>query len=66
VLRKRKEVTGEWKQLPAGELHNFYSFTVLYRYMRMRWAGHLTLMGMSKHTQDFGGETRRQEATWIT
>jgi hypothetical protein len=38
---KRDEVTGEWRKLHRGELHNLYSFENIIRHMksrRMRWA----------------------------
>jgi hypothetical protein len=39
---KRDEVTGEWRKLHIGELHNLYSspdITRQIKSMRMRWAG---------------------------
>jgi hypothetical protein len=44
----RDEVTGEWRKLHSGELHNFYSSPDIIRQVksrRMRWAGHVTRMG---------------------
>jgi hypothetical protein len=41
---KRKEVTGDWRQLPKEELHNLYSAPNIVRMTklrRMRWAGHV-------------------------
>jgi hypothetical protein len=41
---KRDEVTGEWKKLHNGELHDLYSSPRILRIMksrRMRWAGHV-------------------------
>jgi hypothetical protein len=41
---KRDEVTGGWRKLHKGELHNLYSSTSIIRMMksrRMRWAGHV-------------------------
>jgi hypothetical protein len=49
---KRDEVTGEWRKLHSGELHNLYSSPDIIRQIkskRMRWAGHVARMG--------GGET---------
>jgi hypothetical protein len=45
---KRDEVTGEWRKLHNGELHNLYSSPDIIRQIksrRMRWAGHVTRMG---------------------
>jgi hypothetical protein len=53
VLRRifgptRDEVTGEWRKLNSGELHNLYSSPNIIRQIksrRMRWAGHVARMG---------------------
>jgi hypothetical protein len=45
---KRDEVTGEWRKLHSGELHNLYSSPDIIRQIksrRMRWAGHVPRMG---------------------
>jgi hypothetical protein len=45
---KRDEVTGEWRKLHNGELHDLYSSLSIIRIMksrRMRWAGHVARMG---------------------
>jgi hypothetical protein len=45
---KGDEVTGEWRKLHSGELHNFYSSPDVIRHIkswRMRWAGHVARMG---------------------
>jgi hypothetical protein len=45
---KRDEVTGEWRKLYNGELHNLYSPPDIIRNIksrRMRWAGHVARMG---------------------
>jgi hypothetical protein len=44
----RDEVTGEWRKLHSGELHNLYSsldITEQINPRRMRWAGHVARMG---------------------
>jgi hypothetical protein len=44
---KRDEVTGEWRKLHNGELHNLYSSPDIIRQIksrRMRLAGHVTRM----------------------
>jgi hypothetical protein len=53
VLRRifgptRDEVTGKWRKLHSGELHNLYSSQDIIRQIksrRMRWAGHVARMG---------------------
>jgi hypothetical protein len=45
---KRDEVTGDWRKLHSGELHNWYSSPDVIRQIkskRMRWAGHVARMG---------------------
>jgi hypothetical protein len=45
---KRDEVTGDWRKLHSGELHNLYSSPDIIRQIksrRMRWAGHVARMG---------------------
>jgi hypothetical protein len=49
---KRDEVTGEWRKLHSGELHNLYSSLDIIREMkskRMRWAGHVARMGEGRN-----------------
>jgi hypothetical protein len=45
---KKDEVTGEWRKLHSGELHNLYSSPDIIRQTksrRMRWAGYVARMG---------------------
>jgi hypothetical protein len=57
VLRRifgptRDEVTGEWRKLHNGELHNLYSTLEVIRQMKsriMRWAGHVARMGEGRN-----------------
>jgi hypothetical protein len=49
---KRDEVTGEWRKLHIGELHNLYSSPDIIRRIkswRMRWAGHVARMGEGRN-----------------
>jgi hypothetical protein len=49
---KRDEVTGEWRKLHNGELHNLYSPPDIIRQIksrRMRWAGHVARMGEGRN-----------------
>jgi hypothetical protein len=49
---KRDEVTGEWRRLHSGELHNLYSSPDTMRQIisrRMRWAGHVACMGEGRN-----------------
>jgi hypothetical protein len=50
--RKRYEVTGEWRKLHSGELHNLHSSPDIIRQIksrRMRWAGHVARMGEGRN-----------------
>jgi hypothetical protein len=64
---KRDEVTGEWRKLHSGELHNLYSSPNIIRQIksrRMRWEGHVVYMGEEeKCVQGFGGKAKRKETT---
>jgi hypothetical protein len=49
---KRCEVTGDWRKLYNGELHNLYSSPNIIRMMkskRMRWAGHVARIGAKRN-----------------
>jgi hypothetical protein len=49
---KRVEVTGEWRKLHNGELHNLYSTPDIIRQIksrRMRWAGHVARIGEGRN-----------------
>jgi hypothetical protein len=49
---KRDEVTGEWRKLHSGELHNLYTSADIIRQIksrRMRWAGHVARMGEGRN-----------------
>jgi hypothetical protein len=49
---KRDELTGEWRKLCSGELHNLYSSPDIIRQIksrRMRWAGHMARMGEGRN-----------------
>jgi hypothetical protein len=49
---KGDEVTGEWRNLDNGELHNLYSSPDIIRQIKsrkMRWAGHVAHMGEGKN-----------------
>jgi hypothetical protein len=44
---KRDEVTGQWRKLHSGELHNLYSSPDIIRQIKpraVRWAGHVARM----------------------
>jgi hypothetical protein len=57
VLRRifgptRDEVTGGWRTLHSGELHNLYSSPDIIRQIksrRMRWAGHVARTGEGRN-----------------
>jgi hypothetical protein len=49
---KGDEVTGEWRKLHSGELHNLYSSPDIIRPIKsrdMRWAGHVARMGEGRN-----------------
>jgi hypothetical protein len=49
---KRKEVTGQWRKLHSGELHNLYSSPDIIRQIksrRMRCSGHEARMGEERN-----------------
>jgi hypothetical protein len=53
---KRDEVTGEWRKLHSGELHNLYSSPDICRKIksrRMRWVGHVACMGEGRRIYRF-------------
>jgi hypothetical protein len=64
---KRDEVTGEWRKLHSGELHNLYSSPDIIRLInsrRMRWAKHVARMREKCTT--FWWKARRKETTQET
>jgi hypothetical protein len=49
---KRAEVTGQWRKLHSGELHNLYSSPDIIRQIEsrgMRWAGRVARMGEGRN-----------------
>jgi hypothetical protein len=55
---KRDEMTGEWRKLHSGELHNLHStpdIITQIKSRRMRWAGHVERMRGEKDV-GFGGK----------
>jgi hypothetical protein len=49
---KGDEVTGEWRKMHSGELHNLYSSPDIIRQFksrRVRWAGHVARMGEGRN-----------------
>jgi hypothetical protein len=49
---KRDEVTGDWRKLHSGELHNLYLSPGIIRQIksrRMRWAGRVARMGEGRN-----------------
>jgi hypothetical protein len=49
---KRDEVTGQWRKLHSGELHNLYSSPDIIRQIksrRRRGAGHVAPMGQGRN-----------------
>ena len=57
---KRDEVIREWRKLYNEELNDLYFSPNIVRVVksrRMRWAGHVALMGRGEAYSGFGGET---------
>jgi hypothetical protein len=49
---KRDGVTGGWRKMYNGELHNLYSspsLIIIIKPRRMRWAGHVARMGEKRN-----------------
>jgi hypothetical protein len=48
---KRDEVTGEWRKMHNGELHNLFSSDInrQNKSRRLRWAGHVARMGEGRN-----------------
>jgi hypothetical protein len=61
---KRDEVTGEWRKLHNGELHNLYSSPDIIRQIKsrgIRWAGHVARMGEGRNVyRVLGGKPERK------
>jgi hypothetical protein len=73
VLRRifgptRDEVTGEWRKLRGGELHNLYSLPDIIRRIKItenEVGGACGTHGRGeKRVQGFGGKVQRKETTW--
>ena len=62
---KRDEVTGEWRKLHNEELNDLYcspSTVVVIKSRRMRWAGHVALMGRGEvYTVFWWGNLRERD-----
>jgi len=65
---KRDQVTGEWRILYNEELIDLYYLLNVVRVIksrRMRWVGHVVLVGgEERRIQVFDGETRGKETPW--
>jgi hypothetical protein len=60
---KRDEVTGEWRKLHRGKLHNLYLSPDIIRQIksrRMRWAGHVARMGEGRNVYRVFWESPRE------
>jgi hypothetical protein len=60
---KRDEVTGEWRKLHNEELPDLYSSPSIIRIIksrRVRWAGHVVLMGEKRNAYRLLWESQRE------
>jgi hypothetical protein len=59
---KRDEVTWEWRNLHNEELHDLYSYSIVWviKSRRMRWAGHVARMGGEECAGFWWGNLRRE------
>jgi hypothetical protein len=63
---KTDEVTGEWRKLHNGELHDLYSLPDIIRQIksrRMRWTGHVARMGEGRKCTGFWWESPKEKTT---
>jgi hypothetical protein len=64
---ERDEITGEWRKLHSGELHNLYSSPDIIRQIKsriMRWVGNVARMGEEKKVfQGIGEKVQRKKIT---
>jgi hypothetical protein len=63
---KRDEVTGEWRKLHSGELHNLYSSPDIIRQENDVGRACGTHGRGEKRVQGFGGKARRKKTNWKT
>jgi hypothetical protein len=67
---KRDEVTGEWRKLHNGELHNLSSSPGIIRQIKSRRIEVGRACGThgrgEKRVEGFGGKARRKKTTWKT
>jgi peptidoglycan/xylan/chitin deacetylase (PgdA/CDA1 family) len=65
---KRDEVTGEWRNLHNGELHNLHLLPDIIRQIksrRMRWVRHVACMGEGRNLyRVLVGKPEGKNATW--
>jgi len=59
---KREKVTGGWRKMHSGQLHDFYSSDVilLIKSRRMRWVGKVACMGKREVHTGFWWENLRE------
>jgi hypothetical protein len=61
---KRDEVTGGWRKLHNEELHNLYSSPSIIRMIKsgkIRWTGHVVLMGEKRNNAEFRWESQKEK-----
>jgi hypothetical protein len=66
---KSYEVTGEWRKLHNGKLHNLYSSPDIIKQIKSRrrmWAGHVACMGEGRNVYRVRWESPKEKTTWKT
>ena len=66
---KRDEVTGEWRKLHNEKLNDQYSSPNINRVIKsrkLRWAGHVVLMGDGRDAYRVWWENLRERIAWKT
>jgi hypothetical protein len=60
---KKDEVSGDWRKLHNGELHNLYyspSISRMIKSRRMRWVEHVARIGGKRNAYRFGWESQKE------
>jgi hypothetical protein len=64
---RRDDLTGQWRKLHSGELHNLYSSSDIIRQIksrRMRWVGHVARTGQGRKVYWVWWESLKEKDLW--